>query len=110
MNFYSFDAPHDFTDSTRSLAELLAAQAATALFLAIRQIRSDETAAQLERALTFRSVIDQAIGIVMGQQRCGPEEAFALLRAHSQNNNKKLRTVAEDLVTRTGTRRTAAEG
>ena len=35
----------------------------------------------------------------MGQQRCGPEEAFALLRAASQQRNIKLREVAANLVT-----------
>ena len=33
-------------------------------------------------------------------QRCNADEAFALLRAHSQNNNRKLRDVAADLITR----------
>jgi AmiR/NasT family two-component response regulator len=45
-------------------------------------------------------VIDQALGILMAQQRCSADEAFALLRTHSQNNNRKLRDVAADLITR----------
>jgi AmiR/NasT family two-component response regulator len=35
----------------------------------------------------------------MAQQRCGPEEAFELLRTVSQRRNIKLREVAANLVT-----------
>ncbi|KRF21059.1 hypothetical protein ASG90_01200 [Nocardioides sp. Soil797] len=107
LNLYSFDTAHDFGSGTRTEAEQFAAQASTALFLALRQVRSDQTAQQLEQALTHRSVIDQALGIVMGQQGCSADEAFVLLRTHSQNNNKKLRIVAEELVARTVGRRTS---
>ena len=54
----------------------------------------------MEKALSSRTVIDQAIGILMGEQRCDAGTAFELLRTHSQNNNRKLRDVAIDLVTR----------
>ena len=45
-----------------------------------------------------RAVIDQAIGIVMAQQRGTPEQAFAALRTISQRRNVKLRVVAAELV------------
>jgi ANTAR domain len=48
--------------------------------------------------LSSRSVIDQAIGIVMAQQGGGPEDAFAALRTISQRRNIKLRTIAAELV------------
>lgn len=101
INLYSRERTGAFDVEARSRAELFAAQASTALLLALRQIDQSETNQQLETALTSRSVIDQALGILMGQQRCSSEEAFALLRAHSQNNNQKLRDVAHDLVRRT---------
>lgn len=66
-------------------------------------LRQDQQSAlnqQLEEALTNRSVIDQAIGLLMGQQRCAAPEAFDLLRQNSQHNNRKLRDVAADLITR----------
>jgi ANTAR domain len=59
-----------------------------------------EDTAQLEQALSSRTVIDQALGILMAQQRCTSDDAFALLRAHPQNNNRKLHDVAADLITR----------
>ena len=53
---------------------------------------------QLQASLASRSVIDQAIGIIMAEQRCTPADAFAILRSASQNRNIKLRRVAEDIV------------
>jgi Response regulator with putative antiterminator output domain len=55
----------------------------------------------LRAALSSRSVIDQAMGIVMGMQHCSPTEAFDMLRAVSQNRNIPLREVAAELIART---------
>ena len=55
----------------------------------------------LRTALSSRSVIDQAIGIIIGMQRCPPQVAFDMLRTVSQNRNIPLRDVAADLVART---------
>ena len=43
-------------------------------------------------------MIEQAKGIIMGQQRCGPDEAFDLLRRISQRTNVKLRVLAAQIV------------
>jgi len=43
-------------------------------------------------------VIEQAKGIVMAQQGCGPEEAFDLLRRASQRSNVKRHVLAEQIV------------
>jgi ANTAR domain len=42
-------------------------------------------------ALSGRAVIDQALGIIMGQRRCSADEAFGVLREVSQTSNVKLR-------------------
>jgi GAF domain-containing protein len=99
LNLYGF-VPHAFPGSVRQQAETFVAPAAAALTLVLRAATQAETREQLEQALTSRTVIDQALGILMAQQHCTADEAFALLRAHSQNNNRKLRDVAADLVTR----------
>jgi GAF domain-containing protein len=99
MNVYRF-AQERFSADEVHRAELFAAQAAATLALQQRQARSSAVARQLEEALTSRTVIDQALGVLMAQQRCTAEEAFALLRAHSQNTNRRLRDVAADLITR----------
>jgi len=42
--------------------------------------RQAELTGHLEAALASRSTIDHAIGMITGQNRCGTDEAFALLR------------------------------
>lgn len=58
------------------------------------------TAAGLEQALTSRSVIDMAKGIVMADKRCGPDEAFQHLVDLSSRNHVKLRDLAALIVAR----------
>lgn len=100
MNIYGFDAPNTLDGELRQRFDVFAAQASGALQLASMQQRDAEQREQLEQALASRTVIDQALGILMGQERCTAEEAFALLRMRSQNSQQKLREVAADLVTR----------
>ena len=57
-----------------------------------------ELAGHLERALESRGVIEQAKGILMAWQGCDADRAFDILRRASQRENRKLRTIAEDLV------------
>jgi GAF domain-containing protein len=92
--------PEAFDDRLRQSLSVFAAQAAAALAMVLRQARQDQVTSQLEQALASRSVIDQAMGIVMAQQRCTSDDAFTLLRAHSQNTNRKLRDVAAEVVER----------
>jgi hypothetical protein len=49
-------------------------------------------------ALDGVAVVEQAKGIVMALHRCGPEEAFELLRRTSQRANVKVRVLAERMV------------
>jgi ANTAR domain len=100
MNFYGFDRPGMFDGPTRQRYEVFAAQAAGALQIATRRHHDAQLVTQLETALSSRSVIDQAIGVLMAQQRCTAAEAFDLLRAHSQNSQRKIREIAADLITR----------
>ena len=79
---------------------MFAAQAAVVLANAEAYWASRALASQLEEALASRAVIEQAKGILMATQRCGPDAAFALLRSESQNTNRKVRDVAADYVRR----------
>jgi AmiR/NasT family two-component response regulator len=36
---------------------------------------------QLRASLASRSVIDQALGVIMGEERCTAQEAFEIVRA-----------------------------
>ena len=44
--------------------------------------------------------IDQALGVIMAQERCTSAQAFDVLRSASQNRNVKLRDVARQIVIR----------
>jgi anti-anti-sigma factor len=57
--------------------------------------------ARLRAQLNTMPVVEQAKGIVMAQQGCGPAEAFAVLRRASQRANVKLAVLAALLVEQT---------
>jgi GAF domain-containing protein len=99
LNLYSRQ-PEAFDERLRQNLGIFVTQAAAALTMVLRQARQDQVSAQLEQALASRTTIDQAIGVLMAQQRCTADEAFALLRAHSQRNNRKIRDIAADIVER----------
>lgn len=101
LNMYGFDEPDLFGELEQHDLGLFAAQAAGTLRLAARQIKDAALLAQMEESLRSRTVIDQALGIIMGQQRCTASAAFELLRRESQTNHRRLRDIATDLVTRT---------
>jgi GAF domain-containing protein len=98
LNLYSA-APATFHGPHREHAEAFAAQSSAALTVGLRQVRQVEVRHQLAEAMVSSSVIDQAIGILMGQQRCTASAAFDLLRQASQHRNRKLRDIATDIVT-----------
>lgn len=100
LNLFSTVRVNAFGDEVIRQALAFAERASVALALTIRYEEQVKTSRHLERALAARTVIDQAIGILMAQQRCDAHEAFDLLRRHSQNRNRKLRTIAEDLIAR----------
>lgn len=100
LNVYGFDRQREFGPDERRRVELFAAQASTAITLAVQRKQQQSVAQQLEKALLSRSVIDQAVGVLMAEQRCTADQGFALLRKHSQNNNRKLRDVAVEVITR----------
>ena len=107
LNLYGYK-PAAFAGATHQHAEVFARQAATAITLMLRQAKLAQTSAQLEQALTSRSVIDHAIGVLMAEQHCTAEDAFALLRTHSMNHNIKLRQVAADILARVSGKASAA--
>ncbi|MCW2528119.1 MAG: hypothetical protein JWM76_2979 [Pseudonocardiales bacterium] len=97
LNLYSSE-PVDPSADLKSRVANLSGQIAGALALALRLAERDELISTLRVALTSRSVIDQAMGILMAQQRCDPRTAFDLLRQASQSRNIKLRDVATQIV------------
>lgn len=61
-------------------------------------VLTQQHAAQMDEALKSSRTIGAAIGIIMASRRLGEAEAFEVLRAVSQNSNRKLRDLAADLV------------
>lgn len=99
LNFYA-ETPLDPGPGLRARAEMLAQNATEIVALAQRLAGQDEMIANLRIALESRSVIDQAIGVLMAQQRCDPPTAFNLLVRNSQNRNLKVRDVAAGILAR----------
>jgi GAF domain-containing protein len=97
LNLYSTQ-PNALTDADRDRAQQFADQAVGAVALARILAEREAKAQHLEAALTSRSTIDQAIGIIIARTGSGPEHAFDLLRAQSQHTNEKLRDVASRIV------------
>ena len=87
-----------FSQLDEDLISLYAIPAAAAIVVADRYSDARGLAGQLEHALQSRAVIDQAIGIIMAQSRCPPDEAFAKLSRASNNRNIKLRELAAEIV------------
>jgi GAF domain-containing protein len=97
MNMYA-PKPGTFDQDAIDRAQALAREAAHGVALAMRMAQQAELSEQLQAALSSRAVIDQAMGVIMGQNRCSADAAFNILRAASQHRNIKLRDVAADIV------------
>jgi GAF domain-containing protein len=85
---------------------LLAFTDLAALLIASMMIgqQHSELAAQLQSALNSRAVIEQAKGVLIGQQGLSPHAAYEQLRAQARAQRRKLVAVSADLV------RSAARG
>jgi GAF domain-containing protein len=97
LNIYA-TKPDAFDDDAIVLAQTFAGYAAVALANAHLYDTQATLAQHLQAAMDNRAVIEQAKGIIMGDRRCGPDEAFQILAKLSQDTNRKLRDVAIALV------------
>lgn len=90
LNLYS-GRPYAITAETRQIGALFANLAAVAMGWT-RQTRS------LTEALETRTMIGQAIGVLMERYRLDTDRAFAFMVRTSQTGNIKLRDVAAGIV------------
>ncbi|WP_410627707.1 ANTAR domain-containing response regulator [Amycolatopsis sp. cmx-8-4] len=97
LNLYDTGG-NSFSALDGALLELYTTAAEAALRSTRRHQAARETMEQLRTALTSRAVIDQAKGILMALHRIPAEDAFDLLVKASQEQNLKLREVAQDFV------------
>ena len=97
LNLYS-RREGDFRDAERWAALTFAQQAAIAIYNARTYESVHRLTQDLQAALTSRSIIEQAKGILMGRLGCNGDEAFHELRRQSQLRHRKLRDLAADLI------------
>lgn len=90
LHLYSRE-PGAFDADDQAVAQILARHAAVALAAALHT-------ENLWRAVDARKRIGQAQGILMERYDLNADQAFAVLLRYSQNNNIKLRAVAEILI------------
>lgn len=94
MNIYA-RTKHVFDEHAARTGELFAVPAAIAVQNAQVLDHTKRLAGQLQAALDSRSIIERAIGIIIGRAGCTEDEALAQLRSLSQHQHQKLRAVAQ---------------
>ena len=97
MNIYN-STGRPFGDDSDRIARAFAVCAGIVLANVERYRLAAARASHLEVALLSRAPIEQAKGILMTRHRCTSEEAFTMLLRLSQNQNVKLRIIAQDVV------------
>ncbi|HEX8857817.1 MAG TPA: ANTAR domain-containing protein, partial [Actinomycetes bacterium] len=90
--------PAAFGDAGRRIAELVAAAVSGVLQNVAERDAMQKLAANLEKALESRAVIDQAKGMIMMRLGVDADDAFARLAGVSNRLNVKLRDLANLVV------------
>lgn len=103
LNLYSY-TERAFDTRAREVGELFASQAAIVLANAQAYWDARTLSERLGEAMQSRATIEQAKGILMASQQCGPDAAFELLVRASQRENVKLRDIAARIVARAADR------
>lgn len=97
LNVYSESG---FADGASEVASLFADQVGVAAINATLYVEGTLLADQLGQALESRAVIEQAKGILIAAERCSAQQAFEILKRASQDQNRKLRDIATEIVQR----------
>lgn len=97
LNMYSVTAAA-FDPFDEALGRVYAVAAGQAMTNARRWQHSRETVDHLQRAVTSRTEIDLAKGMLMALHGCDEDEAFDRLKTESQHRNVKLRLIAHELL------------
>jgi ANTAR domain/GAF domain len=98
LNLYARHA-RAFGEAEAQRARDFAENASGALAVAIRLGSHAALIDQLRSSMASRTVIDQALGIIMAREQCTQARAFDILRSASQHRNVKLRDIAGAIVT-----------
>ncbi|WP_291039880.1 GAF and ANTAR domain-containing protein [Herbiconiux sp.] len=93
-----FDRPEALDDRSAALVQAMA-QVATIAVVQQRTIAEHaDLAAQLQRALDARVLIEQAKGLVASRHGISIDAAYQLLRGQARREQRRLRDLAEELV------------
>jgi len=87
-----------FDEHAVAMGEAFSPQAAVSVHNAQLLDQAQRLVVQLQQALTSRSEIDQALGVVMSRTGATAQEAFDKFRALSQTRSVKLTEVAHEVL------------
>jgi GAF domain-containing protein len=90
--------PTDLPDTDIEAAQALADVATIAILQHRAALEAQVLNEQLSQALNTRIVIEQAKGVVAERQSLDMEQAFAYLRTHARNHNRRLADVAREVI------------
>ncbi len=93
LNIYS-GAADAFDEHARAIGLVLATHGG----LVMNTMLANDRARNMEQALQSNREIGVAIGVLMHQHRLSRDQAFDVLRAASQDSNRKLRDIAQEVV------------
>ena len=93
LNIYS-GAADAFDEHARAIGLVLATHGG----LVMNTMLANDRARNMEQALESNREIGVAIGVLMHEHRLSRDQAFDVLRAASQDSNRKLRDIAQDVV------------
>lgn len=97
LNLYAFEV-HTFDDAERVVLSQFCDETSRAVSLALHYDEVTRENDHLHAAMATRRLIDQALGLIMAQNRCSSDEAFAILRRASQNRNVKINYLAAEMI------------
>ncbi|MCX5115636.1 GAF and ANTAR domain-containing protein [Micromonospora sp. NBC_00362] len=100
LNLYATD-PHVFDAATVAVAQVFASYATLAMANDHLNDAQVTLSQHVSAALDSEAVIEQAKGIIMGERRCTPEQAFAGLTTMARDTNRTVREVAHAIVEHT---------
>jgi anti-anti-sigma regulatory factor len=96
LNIYSLQ-PWAFDDDDQNLAMRFATEVSAILTDAGVDVSDDRRSERFQASLRSREVIAQAQGVIMERDGLTEEEAYRVLRLHSQRTNISLRAWAEEV-------------
>jgi len=97
LNLYT-RKPSTFAGPGHQVAVDVAEYAAITLTNTTLYAAATRLAEQCKQAMTSPAVMEQATGIIIGERRCRPDDALAVLAQASRDTHRSLREVAAALV------------